>query len=129
MTPDPHQPASGPQSLPRVLGPWLAAAVVVGTVIGTGVFKKGRNVAENVPEFGLAISVWVLVGVLALLGCMPDVPPPEADPPEVEVSGGELPEYEYDAADLEEQDEGRLTRRDGEQAEPSPERPLTPPRR
>ena len=42
------------------------------------------------------------LGALALLGCMPDVPPPEADPPEVEVSGGELPEYEYDAADLEE---------------------------
>ncbi len=55
-------------SLPRVLGPWLAGAIVVGTVIGTGVFKKGRNVAEEVPEFGLAMSVWVLGGVLALLG-------------------------------------------------------------
>jgi amino acid transporter len=64
MTPAPQQP----QSLPRVLGPWLAAAIVVGTVIGTGVFKKGRNVAEHVPEFGLAVSVWVVVGVLALLG-------------------------------------------------------------
>lgn len=61
------QPNSHP-SLPRVLGPWLAGAIVVGTVIGTGVFKKGRNVAENVPEFGLAMSVWVLGGVLALLG-------------------------------------------------------------
>lgn len=69
MTPTPPaDPAPPPQSLPRVLGPWLAAAIVVGTVIGTGVFKKGRNVAESVPEFGLAVSVWVLVGVLALLG-------------------------------------------------------------
>ncbi|MBX9579597.1 MAG: amino acid permease [Gemmataceae bacterium] len=54
----------------RVLGPWMAAAVVVGTVIGSGVFKKGRNVAENVPETGLALSVWVLGGVLALLGAL-----------------------------------------------------------
>lgn len=44
------------------------------------------------------------LGVLGLLGCMPDVPP-EADPPEVEAGGGELPEYEYDAAELEEQEE------------------------
>jgi amino acid transporter len=48
----------------------MATAVVVGTVIGSGVFKKGRNVAENVPEFGLAMAVWVLVGVLALLGAL-----------------------------------------------------------
>lgn len=56
--------------LARVLGPWMAVAIVVGTVIGSGVFKKGRNVAENVPETGLALSVWVLGGVLALLGAL-----------------------------------------------------------
>jgi len=48
----------------------MAAAIVVGTVIGSGVFKKARNVAENVPEFGLAISVWALGGLLALLGAL-----------------------------------------------------------
>jgi amino acid transporter len=48
----------------------MAAAVVVGTVIGSGVFKKGRNVAENVPETGLALSVWVLGGALTLLGAL-----------------------------------------------------------
>lgn len=57
-------------SLARVLGPWMAVAIVVGTVIGSGVFKKARNVAENVPETGLALSVWVLGGVLALLGAL-----------------------------------------------------------
>ena len=57
-----------PTSLLRVLGPWMATAIVVGTVIGSGVFKKARNVSENVPEFGLAMSVWVLGGVLAMLG-------------------------------------------------------------
>ncbi|QJW99944.1 APC family permease [Frigoriglobus tundricola] len=58
------------QSLPRVLGPWIATAIIVGTVIGSGVFKKGRNVSENVPEFGLAMGVWVLGGLLALLGSL-----------------------------------------------------------
>lgn len=45
-------------------------AIVVGTVIGSGVFKKARNVAENVPEFGLGIMVWVLGGLLALMGAL-----------------------------------------------------------
>src|SRR4051812_20542784 len=61
----PQQPG-----LVRVLGPWMATALVVGTVIGAGVFKKARNVAENVPEFGLAMGAWVLVGLLALLGAL-----------------------------------------------------------
>ena len=62
-----HPPQPG---LLRVLGPWTATALVVGIVIGSGVFKKARNVAENVPEFGLGMSVWVLGGVLALLGAL-----------------------------------------------------------
>src|SRR4051794_12463622 len=59
-----------PQSLPRVLGPWMAIAIVVGNVIGTGVFKKGTKVAANAPEFGLGISVWIVGGVLVLLGAL-----------------------------------------------------------
>lgn len=67
----PASPAA-PQSLPRVLGPWLAAAIVVGTVIGTGVFKKAAAVAkpDSAPEFGLAVAVWVGVGVVTLLGAL-----------------------------------------------------------
>jgi APA family basic amino acid/polyamine antiporter len=61
------QPAS---SLPRVLGPWLATAIVVGCVIGTGVFKKAKAVSENVPDSGPAIAVWVVVGLLTLCGAM-----------------------------------------------------------
>jgi basic amino acid/polyamine antiporter, APA family len=58
------------QSLPRLLGPWMASAIVVGTVIGSGVFKKAQNVSERVPEFGPAMIVWVLGGLLALLGAL-----------------------------------------------------------
>jgi amino acid transporter len=46
----------------------MAIAVVVGTVIGSGVFKKPQAVAEAVPFFGEVVLVWVLGGVLALLG-------------------------------------------------------------
>src|SRR5262249_59784658 len=57
-------------SLLRALGPLMATAVVVGTVIGSGVFKKPQVVAENVPYFGMAALAWVLGGILALLGAL-----------------------------------------------------------
>ncbi len=59
-----------PPGLVRVLGAWMATAVVIGTVIGSGVFKKPHAVARDVPEFGLAMLAWVLVGLLALVGSL-----------------------------------------------------------
>lgn len=63
------KPTSSP-GLVRALGPLMATAVVVGTVIGTGVFKKPQSVAEHVPYFGVAALVWVLGGAFALLGAL-----------------------------------------------------------
>ena len=54
--------------LERVLGPWMATALVVGTVIGSGVFKKPAAVAQSVPTFGWAIGAWVILGLLVLCG-------------------------------------------------------------
>ncbi|MBL8800108.1 MAG: amino acid permease [Planctomycetia bacterium] len=54
----------------RALGPWMAVAIVVGTIIGSGVFKKPQQVAETAPYFGLAALAWILGGVLALLGSL-----------------------------------------------------------
>src|SRR5947209_6523265 len=63
-----HPEAPAEPGLLRVLGPWMGTALVVGTVIGSGVFKKPYAVATNVPEFGMAMLAWVLVGLLALAG-------------------------------------------------------------
>jgi amino acid transporter len=48
----------------------MATAIVVGSVIGSGIFKKPQNVAANVDAFGPVVLVWVLGGVLALLGSL-----------------------------------------------------------
>jgi amino acid transporter len=48
----------------------MATAVVVGTTIGSGVFKKPQSIAEHVPNFGLAALIWVLGGALVLLGAL-----------------------------------------------------------
>src|SRR5262245_46066070 len=65
---NPDNPAAG--RLVRALGPWMAMAVVVGTIIGSGIFKKPQQVAEYVPFFGLAALAWILGGVLALMGSL-----------------------------------------------------------
>lgn len=54
----------------RALGPISAVAVVVGSVIGSGVFMKPQMVAQRVDTFELAAMAWVLGGVLALLGSL-----------------------------------------------------------
>src|SRR5437868_1038246 len=56
--------------LPRVLGLVTATAIVVGTVIGSGVFKKPHAIAVAVPHSGLVAILWVLGGVLVLLGAL-----------------------------------------------------------
>ncbi len=56
--------------LVRALGPYMAVAIVVGTVIGSGVFKKPQAVAEQITPFALIALVWVLGGVLSLLGAL-----------------------------------------------------------
>ena len=48
----------------------MATAVVVGTVIGSGIFKKPQSIAAHVPHFGLAALLWVLGGLLVLLGAL-----------------------------------------------------------
>ncbi|HEY7331218.1 MAG TPA: amino acid permease [Gemmataceae bacterium] len=48
----------------------MATAVVVGTVIGSGVFKKPQSIAEHVQNFGMAALLWVLGGLLVLLGAL-----------------------------------------------------------
>jgi APA family basic amino acid/polyamine antiporter len=56
--------------LVRALGPLMATAVVVGTSVGSGIFKKPSAIAELVPNFGLVAMLWVLGGLLVLLGAL-----------------------------------------------------------
>ncbi|MBS0262436.1 MAG: amino acid permease [Planctomycetes bacterium] len=70
------QPPDSPSTrqfheLPRVLGLFDAVTVVVGSIIGSGIFlsKVGR-VAEQLHAFGPIIGVWIGVGVVTLCGAL-----------------------------------------------------------
>jgi APA family basic amino acid/polyamine antiporter len=59
-----------PPGLVRVLGPRIATAVVVGNVIGSGIFLKPGNIAGESGRFEVIIAVWVFGGVLCILGAL-----------------------------------------------------------
>ena len=56
--------------LVRGLGLLPATAIVVGGVIGTGVFLKARVMTCNVETPGMVITVWVVAGLLSLTGAL-----------------------------------------------------------
>jgi len=74
----PHSPAEarspGPAktatTLPRVLGLFDAVTIVVGSIIGSGIFLKVGNVAHELHSFGPIIGVWVVVGLVTLCGSL-----------------------------------------------------------
>lgn len=57
-------------TLPRVLGPFDAMTVVVGGIIGSGIFLKPAYVAGQLHHFGLIIGVWIVMGLITLCGCL-----------------------------------------------------------
>jgi basic amino acid/polyamine antiporter, APA family len=60
---------AGPR-LERVLGLWSAISIVVGTVIGSGVFLVPSTMIRYVGSVGHLFAVWVIAGVLSLFGAL-----------------------------------------------------------
>jgi APA family basic amino acid/polyamine antiporter len=54
--------------LPRTLGLLDSAAIVVGIVIGAGIFLAPRLVARALPSAPLILAVWIVCGVLCFFG-------------------------------------------------------------
>jgi APA family basic amino acid/polyamine antiporter len=72
------KPAPAPDSvkvevLPRVLGPFDAVTVVVGSIIGSGVFLKASVIARDLGTqhgFGPILLVWISMGLVTLCGSL-----------------------------------------------------------
>ena len=58
------------ERMPRTLGPWSAAAVVVGITIGSGIFRVPATVAGQLHAAGAAMLCWLLGGLVALCGAL-----------------------------------------------------------
>ncbi len=56
--------------LVKGLGAWAAMAMVVGHIIGTGIFRVPRSMAEATDSVGLVFLVWIVGGFLSLAGAL-----------------------------------------------------------
>ena len=64
-------PARSPRpELPRVLGLFSIIGIVIGTMIGSGIFINPAKVAKDVGTPGLMLAVWILGGILSFFGAL-----------------------------------------------------------
>jgi amino acid transporter len=56
--------------LVRGLGKWSSAAIVVGTMVGTGIFLKPAEMAADAGSLFIVLAAWVVGGVLSLFGAL-----------------------------------------------------------
>jgi APA family basic amino acid/polyamine antiporter len=66
---EPHAPRPV-ADLPRKLNLFDGAALLVGSVIGSGIFVVPSLIAQRVPEPGLVIAIWLFSGLLVLCGAL-----------------------------------------------------------
>jgi APA family basic amino acid/polyamine antiporter len=57
-------------ALPRRLGLWSAVAVLVGSTIGSGIFRSPAGIADKLPGPLPFLSIWVIGGIFALCGAL-----------------------------------------------------------
>lgn len=58
--------ASASDELPRRLGFWSATAIIIGIVIGSGIFRTPASIAQSVDSVWLIGALWVAGGVATL---------------------------------------------------------------
>ena len=61
---------TGRDELPRKLGLLDATLIVIGIVIGSGIFLLPNLIARNLPSAPAIIAVWIAAGVLSFFGAL-----------------------------------------------------------
>ena len=54
----------------RVLGLWDAVSLILGVVVGTTIFRMPGMIFSNMPGVGSTLLLWVIGGVLSLVGAL-----------------------------------------------------------
>jgi basic amino acid/polyamine antiporter, APA family len=56
--------------LPRTLGLLSAVAILIGSTIGSGIFRTPAGIATRIPNEGLYLLLWILGGFFSLCGAL-----------------------------------------------------------
>ncbi len=59
-----------PGDLRRVIGFWGGTALIIGLVIGSGIFRKPYSLANDVGHPGVILGLWVVFGLISLFGAL-----------------------------------------------------------
>lgn len=62
--------SAAPESLKRQIGLWSAIAVVIGSTIGSGIFRSPAGIADRLPGPLPMLSSWVAGGIFAICGAL-----------------------------------------------------------
>lgn len=84
--PGSSDPESRADRLRRTLGLWPAITIVIGTIIGSGIFLVPSDMVKAVGSPGMVFAVWIFGGFLTLFGALSYAELAAAMP----VSGGEF---------------------------------------
>jgi amino acid transporter len=56
--------------LQRTIGFWAGVAIVIGSIVGSGIFRTPAEIARALPHPPLVLGLWVLVGLISLCGAL-----------------------------------------------------------
>jgi APA family basic amino acid/polyamine antiporter len=65
-----NSPAEKRLELVRGLGPWASAAIVVGTMVGTGIFLKPAEMSREGRFVSIVFAAWIVGAFLSIFGAL-----------------------------------------------------------
>jgi amino acid transporter len=65
-----NEPSQVPRDLPRTIGFFGAVGIMLGVIIGSGIFRTPHDIAQQLGSPAVVLLMWVAGGVLSLLGAL-----------------------------------------------------------
>src|SRR5439155_8249911 len=62
--------ATATSDLPRRIGFWGGSAIMVGIIIGSGIFQTPPSIAQEMGSPAAVLALWVVGGLLSLFGAL-----------------------------------------------------------
>jgi amino acid transporter len=67
----PNPPGGPPATdLKRAIGFWAGVAIVIGSIVGSGIFRTPAEIARVLPNPGIILALWVAFGLVSLCGAL-----------------------------------------------------------
>lgn len=57
-------------TLVRKLGLFTAVTIVIGSMIGSGIFKKSASMSGELGAPGIILGIWLVAGIISLIGAL-----------------------------------------------------------